>query len=182
MIERPSIDHTSIALHWLVGIALLSLLAVGFYMTVAEVWALYPWHKSFGVLIFALVLLRAVRRLKQGWPAPAEHYSRLVQGVAKSVHWLLLLLSIALPLSGVAFSALSGHGVDLFGLRLIASNPSPTDPDDVLPLNTFWASASQQAHHLLGYALAACVVLHVLGALKHHLFDRDRTLLRMLGR
>lgn len=50
-----------------------------------------------------------------------------------------------------------------------------------MPLNATLAAIGHTAHFLIGYTLVAALVLHVLGALKHHLIDKDATLKRMLG-
>ncbi len=78
-------------------------------------------------------------------------------------------------------SALGGQGVAVFGLELFARNPDPADPQKVIALDKGLAEFIGTVHFLVGYLLIVCVGLHVAGALKHHLIDRDGTLRRMLG-
>lgn len=170
-------SHITISLHWLVGLTIIGLLAVGLYManlekTGPEDYALYPIHKSVGVIIFAFVLIRAVWRLMNGWPVPTGNHQAWEIGLAKVSHWVLLLGSILMPLSGITMSAAGGHGVAVFGIQLIA----PTD--DKIPA---LAGLAHEAHEIIGFILIATVILHVAGALKHHVLDGDGTLKRMLG-
>ncbi len=177
-----TLSRTSILLHWLVAIGFIAMLAVGLYMANTETWALYEWHKSLGILLFAVILWRVVWRLRQGWPPAAHHYPRHELILAKVVHWVLLLGTIALPLTGMLYSGASGHGFGIFGLTLVPENHHPLNPPEVVPYSVFWNELGHTAHRILGYVLVAAIALHLLGALKHHFIDRDRTLLRQLGR
>lgn len=177
-----TLSRTSRRLHWLVAIGFISLWAVGLYMANTETWALYDWHKSLGVLLFGIILWRVLWRLMKGWPPAAHAYPRRELVLAKITHWVLLLGTLALPLTGMLYSGASGHGFGIFGLTLVPTQYDPLAPGQVIPYSVFWSETGQAAHWILGYILGAAVVLHVAGALKHHFVDRDRTLLRQLGR
>lgn len=179
---EPTLTPSTRLLHWAIALLMIGLLAVGWAMATFELYALYPLHKAIGVLALLLIVPRAVMRLLQGWPQPVGRYGALAHGVALLVHWLLLAGTVLMPLSGIVMSGAGGHGVSVFGWQLIAENPDPANPGDVLPFNAAWAGLGHTVHELAGYVLMAAVLLHVLGALKHHVVDRDRTLLRMLGR
>ena len=69
----------------------------------------------------------------------------------------------------------------MFGLEVVARNVDPDNPTKALPINKSLAAFSHSVHHWLGEAMIVAVILHVIGALKHHLIDRDGTLRRMLG-
>lgn len=178
---REKFSHLTIALHWLVGLSIIGLLAVGVYMTETETGSLYPIHKAFGFLIFFVVLVRVVWRLKNGWPTPVSQYSQIEQILAKVVHWVLILGTLLMPVSGFLMSTMGGHGLDVFGLEVFARNVDPENPTKAMPINKDLASFAHSAHHWLGEAMIVAVILHVVGALKHHLIDRDGTLRRMLG-
>lgn len=182
MNQIQKLGKLTITLHWLVGISVLCLLFVGIYMAEYEVYSLYPIHKSFGILLFPIILARVVWRLKSGWPTPVGVYSMIEQILSKWVHWILLLLTIFMPITGMLFSGASGHGFALFGLELVPANHSPMKPDEVIPYNAFLADIGSAMHEIFGYALLCAVVLHVAGALKHHFVDKDATLRRMLGK
>lgn len=183
MKREAELDTPAIVLHWAVGITILFLIATGLYMTATESWHLYPLHKSIGVLLFAIALTRAIRRLRAGWPRPVSTYERIEQFLSKGTHWLLLVGSVVVPLMGMLYSGASGHGFGIFRLAtIVPPNHSATDPDVIVPYSEYWALVGQRTHRVLAYLFAGLIALHAIGALKHHVFDRDRTLLRMLGR
>ncbi|OAD20956.1 cytochrome b561, partial [Candidatus Thiomargarita nelsonii] len=93
----------------------------------------------------------------------------------------LIIGTVLIPISGFMMSAMGGHGVDLFGLELVAHNANPMNPPEVIPLNASLAQIGHTLHYWAGYILIAAVVLHVIGAFKHHIIDKDGTLQRMLG-
>ncbi len=177
-----ALSRLTVALHWLVAVAMLGLCGLGLYMVRREAWPLYDVHKSIGLVVFVLVLARLAWTLRNGLPTPVRAFSRHEHLAATTVHGLLLACTVALPITGMLFSAASGHGFGLFGLELFPEHPSAKGHGDVVPLNAPVSDWGQVAHHVIGYALLALVALHVAGALKHHLVDKDRTLARMLGR
>ena len=171
----------TIALHWLVGLTIIALLSVGWYMAEYDAYGLYPLHKSTGILVLSLVLVRVWWRLSNGWPAPASQYRAWEQALARVVHWVLIIGMVLMPLSGMLMSGAGGHGLDLYGLQLLAANPDPSNPGQVIALNETAAELGHETHEVLGTVLMVAVLLHVAGALKHHLIDKDGTLRRMLG-
>jgi cytochrome b561 len=127
-------------------------------------------HKSIGLTVLALLLLRLLWRLADRKPAD-EPAPRWQQRAAHAVHGLLYLLIAALPLSGWWFNSVTGKPLQFFKLfnlpALAAANPDLRHLSHSIHENLFWF-------------LVLVLVLHVGGALKHHLLDRDDTLLRML--
>ncbi len=182
MAEHDPLPPSSRLLHWLVATLMLGLAGVGLYMSRSEAWALYPWHKSLGVIALLLIAVRLVQRLRLGLPGPVQPTSPAMQRAARWAHGTLLALTLLMPLSGMVFSGASGHGFGVFGLTLVPHQDDPAKPGEVLPYNATLAELGHQAHYWLGYLLLLLVTLHVLAALKHHFIDRDSTLLRMLGR
>lgn len=134
---------------------------------------LYPLHKSIGLGLLALVLLRLVwHRIS---PPPASLTTgipRWQQRAARAAHAGLYTLMIAAPLSGWIGSAATGITVSFFGL-----GPLP----QIVPASEWLDSAGFLAHAILTKALFALVILHVAAALHRHFSFRDRTLRRMLG-
>ena len=178
---RQKLSVATITLHWLVGAAIIALLAVGWYMAKYEVFFLYPIHKSVGILVVVAVLARVWWRAINGFPQPLGNSPTWQRRFARISHYILLIGSIAMPLSGMVMSAMGGHGLDIFGLELFAKNIDPTS-GRATPINEFAAKGAHIAHYRIGRVMMAVIVLHLLGALKHHLIDKDGTLLRMLGR
>lgn len=177
-----SLSRLTIVLHWLVAAGVLALAGVGLYMVRKKAWPLYDTHKSIGLLVFVAILARAARIWRNGLPTPVRQFTRLEHAAASTVHGLLLACTLALPITGMIFSGASGHGFGVFGLQLFPEHPAPAGHGEVIPVDGNLADWGQAAHHVIGYALLALVALHVAGALKHHVVDRDRTLVRMLGR
>ncbi len=171
----------TISLHWLVAISSIGLIVLGIYMVKQEAWHLYHWHKSIGLLVFGVIIVRVIWRLKNGLPQPVRQFSALEHRAALAAHWLLLACTLAMPLFGMLYSGASGHGFGIFGLELLPHNPDPAKPGQVIAYSSELAAIGQRMHGWLGYLMAALVLLHVAAALKHHLFDKDGTLVRMLG-
>ncbi|MBY0572684.1 MAG: cytochrome b [Undibacterium sp.] len=172
----------TIGLHWIVGLTMITLFFIGVYMAENEVYSLYPWHKSFGVLIVPFVLARVIWRIKSGWPTPVGQYSKIEQILAKLTHWVLISASVLMPVTGFMFSGASGHGVAVFGWTIAPENPDPNKLGEVIPFNPLVANVGHEMHEILGWIFIAAVALHVVGALKHHVMDKDGTLQRMLGK
>ena len=179
---KKKFSHITITLHWLVGVTIIVLLAVGKYMEENEVYSLYPIHKSVGALIFLVILARVVWRVSQGWPDPVSQYMKWEQLLSKIVHYVLLIGSVIIPLSGIMMSAGGGHGLQVFGLEVIATNPDPLDPQKMVPLNEGIARTGHTLHGLVSNFVIVAILLHIGGAFKHHLVDKDGTLKRMLGK
>ena len=165
---------TAIALHWLLALMILGSFSMGVYMSGLPLsptrLKLYNWHKWAGVTILALSALRLLWRLTHRPPAdlPMPRWQRVA---AHAAHWALYALFFAIPLAGWAYSSAAGFPIVWFGVLPL---PDFVSPDRAL------AATLKQVHGALAFALAAVVVLHVAGALKHHLIDRDGLLRRML--
>ena len=86
-----------------------------------------------------------------------------------------------MPILGMMNSGFGGHGIMVFGWQLVARNPDPANPEGVLAYHPLLQTIGHTGHYWLGYILIATIALHIAGALKHHFFDRDKTLLRMLN-
>ncbi|MFZ6819442.1 cytochrome b [Undibacterium sp. Ji22W] len=181
MDQQHQLSKTSVVLHWLIALVMIILSVVGLVMSEKEIWFLYPIHKSIGTLIFALILIRVVWRMRQGWPKPIRPYAQYEQVLSKTVHWILITGTVLMPISGMLMSAVGGHGIALFGWELVAEHHSLTQPDQALPYSEFWAGVGESGHTIIAYVLIAAIALHIAGALKHHIIDRDATLRRMLG-
>ncbi len=126
---------TTIFLHWVVGLFIIVLMAVGFYMDTFEVFSLYPLHKSFGVIVLVLAAVRLLWRLAKGFPPPASNYAAWERTLARIVQWVLLLGTILFPLSGIIMSAMGGNGVAVFGVGLFPMNPGPPHPGKKKPID-----------------------------------------------
>ena len=166
-------SRTAVALHWLLALLLVTSFCVGVYMhdlpLTPERVRLFNWHKWAGITILTLSLLRLLWRLAHAPPAdlPMRPWQRRSAWFA---HRAMYLLFFAVPLVGWAYSSATGFQVVVFGVL-----PLP----DFVPKSKPLADALETAHAVLAWTLAAFVVVHVAGALKHQFIDRDGLLSRM---
>lgn len=136
-----------------------------------EQFALLTRHKSFGITILALAVVRLGWRAISPAPALPDSMPRAERVLAKAVHWMFYALLLLMPLAGWLMSSAANFPVSYFGLFTL---PDMVSPDEGLK-ETFEA-----VHHLGADALLVLVTLHVAAALKHHVWDGDNVLLRML--
>lgn len=179
--ETNKLTTTSILLHWVVGLTVTALLGVGLYMEKNEVYSLYPIHKSIGILVVVFVLWRVINRLKNGWPKPLGNPGGWQPRLARLSHWILILGTILMPVSGMMMSGAGGYGLDVFGLELLPRNMNPANPQEILAHSKSLAKLGAEMHEIVGYTMIGAVLFHVCGAFKHHLIDKDGTLRRMFG-
>ena len=163
------------ALHWLIALLIVAQGAIGLTMvelgmtpTKVRVFAL---HKSIGLTLLALVLLRLLWRVTQRAPRdpPAPAWQRIAARVS---HALLYLLILALPLSGWLFNSAANFPLSWFGLVHVPSLTPGYNPS--------LKSYALSAHVALFWILAGVVVVHAAAALWHHFAQRDDVLRRML--
>lgn len=119
------LSGTTRVLHIVVAIAMISLIAVGIYMTETENYGLYDLHKSAGFITLILALVRITWRIKEGWPTALAVTNRIQLAVAKIIHWILIAATILFPVTGLMMSIGGGHGMSVFGLSLVAENLDP---------------------------------------------------------
>jgi len=163
-------------LHWLGAVIILVLLAHGWWMTHMtlrpERLANYAWHSALGFDLLALTVLRLLWRWVNpvpAYPADAKAWERWTAQVAHAgLYVLILVVSVTGWVTANTFRTPITR--DLFGL------PFPTL---VTGLDRALRNAFEETHLVLAYVLAALVVLHVLGALRHHLWKRNEVLRRM---
>lgn len=168
----------SITMHWLVAVAVVGLFALGYWMVGLTYYS--SWyrtapdiHKSIGLLLLGLMLLRVVWRFLNRGPAPLASHARMTRLATKVGHGVLYLGLFAVMISGYLISTANGRGISVFGWfevpALITSIP---DQEDIAGL----------IHEYLAWGLVIFSGLHAVAALKHHFIDRDPTLKRMIGR
>lgn len=172
---RQKLSPVSIVFHWIVGLTIVGLIGVGIWMTDLprgefRSWV-YGWHKVIGTTVFMVAALRILWRWRQGMP---EHVAKLPQWQAQAArlsHYVLLLATVGLPLSGALYSYFGGYPVPILGLFKIQTENKVPALYDFFHFIHGWA----------GWILAAIIALHVAAALKHHFVEKDGTLRRMLG-
>ena len=181
MTTHNSLSKLTIGLHWIIAITFIGLLATGWYMSTFEAWPLYAWHKAAGVLLLLVAIPRVIWRLIKGWPKALGAQKRLEQMLAKITHWALLCATLIMPFSGMLYSGASGHGVFVYKLQIIPKNFSLENPTEVVPFSQAATDLGLTIHHYMGYTMMLILLLHIAGALKHHVIYKDKTLMRILG-
>lgn len=175
MNDTQQLSKTTVVLHWLIALAMIGSVIFGLYLEdlprSPEKGALIGIHKSVGMLILLAAALRIVWRSYKGFPGPMSEPTLMQRRVAGAVHFVLLAATIYMPLSGVMMSVGGGHPVGIFGLELIAGGPE----------NELLGDIGHLIHGFGKNLLILAVLLHVAGALKRSLLDRDGTMQRMLG-
>lgn len=162
-------------LHWLVAIAVLVQAPLGLIIVNVELgaWrdASYNFHKSLGVLIFALMVWRIVNRIAVGAPSPEPTIAPWQRVASSAVHGALYLLLIVQPIIGYFANSAFGASTPFFGLFEI-----PTALDE----NGEWAMRLFTLHGWIGLTLLTLVAVHIAAALQHYFLRQDGVLQRML--
>jgi cytochrome b561 len=170
--------RTAIALHWLIAILVIAQFAWGWWMQEIPKQPIGPrvdafnLHKSVGMTILALMVARILWRIGHRPPRLPPMPSWQAQA-ARGAHIVLYAMLVIHPLSGYLGSEFSGFPVKYFGMTL------PSWAGKSVALKEFLSSM----HLATSWVTATFVGLHVCGALKHALVDRDGLLARMgIGR
>ena len=162
--------------HWLIALMILVLLILGFWMEGLTPnpfkFEMYGLHKAFGILVLFLGALRLIWRFTQTVPLSLPTHAGWERFLSKTIHIVLYISIIGMPLSGWVMSSAGGHPVSIFGLFEMPA---------LVEKNKEISGAARLAHELFAYALIGAVGLHIIGALKHHVIDHDETLRRMGG-
>lgn len=168
---------TSKWLHWLVAICVLTTAPVAIAMHSLEPGAtqdaLYFVHKSLGMLILLLMLLRLINRLVVGAPAPDPEIDPWQRLASSIVHTSLYVLLLAMPVVGYIANSAYGAPTPFFGLFEI---PPIVGKDETLATTLF------TIHHWVGWLVIVLVLTHISGALYHYFIRGDSVLQRMLPR
>jgi cytochrome b561 len=166
----------AIAFHWLISVLVLGMIGLGLYMGdipkgTPERTFFFNLHKSIGVTVAILVLLRLWWRAKNP-PPPLPAFMPAWQAQASKIsHALLYLCLILMPLSGFSASQFTKYGVTYFGLFKIP--PMGWENREIYSL-------LQGIHGVTAALLIVLVAIHILAALKHLLINRDGVFQRML--
>lgn len=166
----------AMTLHWLIAVAVIVnwrlAEAAEHAATREEGGAIMANHFALGMTILVLSVLRVGWRLIHRPPPLADSLAAWEKMLARVTHGLFYVLLIGLPLGGWFAKSSYGQGVDIWGLFEWPALPVPVNPD--LGEQVF------EAHGAGGTVLLALIALHVIGAVKHMVIDKDGNLWRML--
>ena len=188
---------TAIVLHWLISIGILAMFGLGWFM--ADIpkdqpkamsfdlfdLGVYTWnmatevtprtfyfnlHKSVGITLLALIVLRLFWRITHRPPALLDTLTATEKKIATGGHHLLYLLMFALPITGLvmAINSKFEYGVKWFGISLMNGLDNKAIRESFVDV-----------HEVVGIIMLVVIGIHVLGALKHKFIDKDGTMSRM---
>ena len=162
----------SVVLHWLVALTVFGLFGVGFWMVdlsyYSEWYRTAPyWHKSMGILLAIVMILRVLWRFLSPPPSALPSHKRWEKRTSALVQFCLYLGIFVLVLSGYLISTEDGRPIAVFTWF------------DVPALGALFANQADiagQVHEYVAYSLVTLALLHGLAALKHHFIDKDNVL------
>ena len=177
-------NSIAILLHWVMAALIIGMLILGKYMSdfvpdseLALKFSLFQWHKSFGITVLLLAILRLAWRLGHAVPPLPDNLKSWERAAAKLTHVGFYVLIIALPLSGWAMTSASPYNIPtwLFNTIPWPHMPFVENAGNKEQLEGLFKSV----HFYLGNATILLLILH-LGAVAKHVFVlRDKILLRM---
>lgn len=163
------------ALHWIMALLILGMIVLGW---VAVTYPLSPaklklfiWHKSMGLTLLGLVVVRLLWRAVNVTPAMPLAMSRTERTLAHAGHALLYGLMVLMPLSGYVINSTSDFSFRFFGWYRVPNLLAP-DKD--------WQDAAEAVHLAASWVLVLALALHIAAALRHHFVRKDTVLARML--
>jgi len=161
-------------LHWIAGLILVATAVAGMLFedagSKAEKVSFLFFHSSLGLLTLGFVALRLLARARSSAPEPLDSHTNLEKMLSKIVVAILYVAMIALPISGTLTVWFKGIPTNFFGLFQLAPMVEKNDM-----LHGVFETMHGVGINILFIALG----LHVLGAVKHHFWDKDATLLRI---
>jgi cytochrome b561 len=173
----------AIILHWTIALGVLALIFIGLTMTQltlppARLFQLYQLHKSIGITVLLAAMLRLIWRVRHRPPALPPEIPEVERRAAGTMHGLLYLFLLALPLTGWAMVSASPFNIPtvLYGLVPWPHLPILPGLHDKAPVEAVF----RRIHTYGAWTLILLLTIHVGAALRHHFLLRDDVLSRML--
>ena len=162
-------------IHWISAILFIAAMLIGLYCGLQAPGTsprreLLEVHKSLGVTLFFLAILRGIVRAATTAPPEPRSYTLPVRVAARLNHWALYAVLLAMPITGYLFSSAGGYSLKFFWLfswpRLVAGSPAV-------------AHAGEVSHDAMAYLVYVAVALHIVATIWHAAVKKDETLSRM---
>jgi len=167
----------TITLHWLVAITVIGLFALGYWMV--DLGYYDNWrkagpllHKSIGLTLVSVMIIRVIWRIKEVQPIPLSTYKSYEIKSSHLMHIFLYILIFIIMISGYLISTADARGIAFFQLFEIPGFGSIIENQEDI---------AGVFHQYTAYFLIMMTLIHALAALKHHFINKDLTLLRMFG-
>jgi cytochrome b561 len=168
-------DAVAKSFHWVLALLILGELALGQVIERTRLSPLkldlFVWHKSIGLTILLLAIMRLAWRLAHPPPAAPTGTPAWETKLARTGHILLYVLMFAVPLAGWTVSDTS-----LIPFKAFWMVPVP----DLMAANRELSDLAARVHGGLTKLLAVVALLHIAAALRHHFFLHNDILRRML--
>lgn len=175
----------AMTLHWIIAAAIITNLYIGLEASDLprgdpDKFTMLSWHKSIGLTVLTLSILRLVWRWVNPVPPPPPGLSRWMRVLGTFMHHLFYFLIVVIPLAGwmMVSSGAQGHGTPVFGVFDWPAFPGLSG----LPRSAAhpYHEAFETVHVWLAWAMIGLVPLHILAGLYHHFVKHDNVLLRMI--
>ncbi|MBL1142368.1 MAG: cytochrome b [Proteobacteria bacterium] len=172
--EIQRYNNTAILIHWLMAIMIFAMIGLGFYMVGLEKGSderswFFALHKSIGLTLALLALIRLVWKLSSIQPALPDYIAPLQRKMATATHHLLYLMMFIQPVSGYISSSFSGYKTKFWGIPLPHwgwKNPE---------LNDLFTGI----HEISAFCLILLLLLHIAGVI-YHLYKKQTDLFKRM--
>jgi cytochrome b561 len=172
----PGYTPVARVLHWVVAVLVLLMVPLG--IVIADEWggpaqdSLYNLHKSVGLTLIPIVIVRLLYRLNHPPPPLPSDLLAIQKFAAYATHWALYALILIQPIVGYIMTSAYPAPVPFFGLfNLPAIWPADRALSDRLVV----------VHLYIGISIAVVAAMHISAALYHHFVRKDRVLMRMIS-
>lgn len=174
--SRDRYTRGAIWFHWVIAALIVVNLIIGLFhdsFPDALRGASMSFHKAAGITVIFLSVARLAWRLNHRPPPQSRTHKTWERWLAKTTHRLFYVLMIGVPVAGWLFVSASSRptALDAFGLNLPRLPVPQTDG-----VSGFW----HEAHEIMAFGIIGLLALHIAGALKHQLIDRDNELARIV--
>ncbi|OUW04600.1 MAG: hypothetical protein CBD16_01895 [Betaproteobacteria bacterium TMED156] len=175
-ISETKYTNLAIILHWLLAVLLIFQLCLGTFMvdipkgpdSTRALW--FNFHKSIGIVLVFLIILRVIWRLKNPPPKLSVAIPVWQKMISFLNHLMLYVCMLVMPLTGIIGSLFSKYPIKFFGI------PLPR----LAPPNEFIKSFTSDLHQLFAVIFIFLIALHILAAIKHLIMDCDGVFERMM--
>jgi cytochrome b561 len=166
----------SILLHWIMAVLIIGLFLSGVVMVELDYYSKWYnavpwWHKSIGMCVLVLLVIRLIWLFNNIHPAPLASYKLWEIRAAKITHVSFYLLLIIISVSGYLISTAKSAKIDMFGWFEIEA---------MINFSKYQADIAGEFHEVAAYIMTFLFFLHICATFKHHFLDKDMTLIRML--
>ncbi|MFA5959170.1 MAG: cytochrome b [Tatlockia sp.] len=166
----------SIILHWLIAVIVMIMLSGSYFLDDLPeqyIGTAFLIHKSVGITVFFLMGLRVLWLWMYGKPKLPQTMSMWQKALAHTVQYAMVIGLFLMPLCGWIMSVAANKIPSYFGLF---SLPLPwIEPSKAL------ASFMKESHNTIAWILIVLIIVHIIGALKHHYIDKDTIFRRMVS-